>query len=285
MDNARNNLNTKFGGGVHAHYPTMSFEEIKELPVGKIAAEDCALFLWTTFPYIDKQLEVFSAWGFEYPFHGVRKLIKQLYSIVEPLGGIINCHDSSMNFTAMGFSHLMWQGELFQVKFMHNGGENFPSDFLRAECTGRNLGVPTELLVYQNRPIWTFEHATALALVHGIFPRPNDIGFPLEFISKIWKITDAFPMEKSKFIPYWENTEIVCDNENVKCSYYEYKDVLGKKHLLLMASNLSTNEIHDAHFTYGSRKITFLNGTASWKKEAVDFEKYTYFIALADEKE
>ena len=64
--NARNNPNTKFGGGVHAHYPTMSFEEIKELPIEKITAEDCALFLWTTFPYIDKQLEVFSAWGFEY---------------------------------------------------------------------------------------------------------------------------------------------------------------------------------------------------------------------------
>ena len=219
-----------------------------------------------------------------YPFHGVRKLIKQLYSIVEPLGGIINCHDSSMNFSAMGFSHLMWQGELFQVKFMHNGGENFPADFLRAECTGRNFGVPTELLVYQNRPIWTFEHATALALVHGILPRPNDIGFPLEFISKIWEIIDVFPMEKSKFIPYWENTEIFCDNENVKCSYYEYKDVLGKKHLLLMVSNLSTKEIRDAHFTYGSHKITFLNGTASWTKEVVDFEKYTYFIASADEE-
>ena len=64
--NARNNPNTKFGGGVHAHYPTMSFDEIKALPIEKIAAEDCALFLWTTFPYIDKQLEVFSAWGFTY---------------------------------------------------------------------------------------------------------------------------------------------------------------------------------------------------------------------------
>ena len=91
-------------------------------------------------------------------------------------------------------------------------------------------------------------------------------------------------MEKSKFIPYWENKEIVCDNENVKCSYYEYKDVLGKKHLLLMASNLSTKEIQDVHFTYGSHKITFLNGTANWKQEAVDFGKFTYFIVSADEE-
>lgn len=64
--NARNNHNTKFGGGVHSHYPTMSIQEIKELPVPKIADKNCVLFLWTTFPHLKEQMEIFNAWGFEY---------------------------------------------------------------------------------------------------------------------------------------------------------------------------------------------------------------------------
>ena len=43
--NQRNNKKTKFGGGVHAHYPTMSMEEIEKLPIEKLAGKNCALFL------------------------------------------------------------------------------------------------------------------------------------------------------------------------------------------------------------------------------------------------
>jgi len=64
--NARHNHNTRFKGGAMAHYPTMPMKEILALPVESIADENCALFLWTTFPYIDKQLKVFAAWGFRY---------------------------------------------------------------------------------------------------------------------------------------------------------------------------------------------------------------------------
>lgn len=64
--NQRNNKKTKFGGGVHAHYPTMSMEEIEKLPIEKLAGENCALFLWTTFPYLDKQIQLFEKWGFRY---------------------------------------------------------------------------------------------------------------------------------------------------------------------------------------------------------------------------
>ena len=64
--NQRNNKKTKFGGGVHAHYPTMSMEEIKKLPIEKLAGKNCALFLWTTFPYLDKQIQLFEKWGFRY---------------------------------------------------------------------------------------------------------------------------------------------------------------------------------------------------------------------------
>ena len=51
---------------VGAGYPTMRAEQIKALPVGNIAAEDCILFLWTTDAHLPVALEVIKAWGFSY---------------------------------------------------------------------------------------------------------------------------------------------------------------------------------------------------------------------------
>ena len=48
------------------HYPCMSMEEIKNLPVQDIADKDCILFLWCTDPLLNKQIEVIDAWGFTY---------------------------------------------------------------------------------------------------------------------------------------------------------------------------------------------------------------------------
>lgn len=44
----------------------MDIAEIKALPVGQLAAADCALFLWITFPCLYEALDVLDAWGFAY---------------------------------------------------------------------------------------------------------------------------------------------------------------------------------------------------------------------------
>lgn len=49
-----------------AHYPTMSIEEIAQLPIGNIAAKDCLLFMWVTFPTLKQAFQVIDRWGFEY---------------------------------------------------------------------------------------------------------------------------------------------------------------------------------------------------------------------------
>ena len=64
--NSRNNINTRFGGGVFNKYSLMTMEEIKSLPISNLAEENCALFLWCTFPYLDKQIKLFDYWGFRY---------------------------------------------------------------------------------------------------------------------------------------------------------------------------------------------------------------------------
>jgi hypothetical protein len=44
----------------------MTIEDIKALPVVDIAAKDCCLFLWGTWPMLPEVLEVVTAWGFTY---------------------------------------------------------------------------------------------------------------------------------------------------------------------------------------------------------------------------
>jgi N6-adenosine-specific RNA methylase IME4 len=48
------------------HYDTWPLEPIKTLPVQALAANDCALLLWATWPNLDDTLDVIRAWGFEY---------------------------------------------------------------------------------------------------------------------------------------------------------------------------------------------------------------------------
>src|SRR5258708_6095761 len=48
------------------HYPTMSTEEIKAIPVGSIMAKDSVIFMWATTPFLVQALEVIAAWDFKY---------------------------------------------------------------------------------------------------------------------------------------------------------------------------------------------------------------------------
>ncbi len=47
-------------------YDVMDLSDICALPVATIAAKDCILFCWATYPKLPDALEVIKAWGFEY---------------------------------------------------------------------------------------------------------------------------------------------------------------------------------------------------------------------------
>jgi site-specific DNA-methyltransferase (adenine-specific) len=64
--NSRANHKTRFRGGACGHYDLMTMDEIKALPVPQIADDNCALFMWCTFPYLDEQIKLFKHWGFDY---------------------------------------------------------------------------------------------------------------------------------------------------------------------------------------------------------------------------
>jgi len=47
-------------------YDVMNTDDICALPVGKLAAKDCILFMWVTYPKLEEAFEVIKAWGFRY---------------------------------------------------------------------------------------------------------------------------------------------------------------------------------------------------------------------------
>jgi len=47
-------------------YDCMSTTEIASLPVHRLAAPDCILFLWATYPKLPDALQVIAGWGFTY---------------------------------------------------------------------------------------------------------------------------------------------------------------------------------------------------------------------------
>lgn len=53
-------------GGASVHYPTMDMATLKSLPISYIAAENCMLFMWATFPNLPEALDLIAAWGFKY---------------------------------------------------------------------------------------------------------------------------------------------------------------------------------------------------------------------------
>ena len=57
---------TTRGRNVQDYYRTMPLEEIEALPVGRIAARDSVLLMWTTGPFLDRAVGVIEAWGFRY---------------------------------------------------------------------------------------------------------------------------------------------------------------------------------------------------------------------------
>lgn len=219
-----------------------------------------------------------------YPVHAVREVFRALYEIVSSRGGQINLHSSIlMNYTVLPYVHQTWYGEDVQFAVIKGTTEDVDLDYFRAQYCGRNMGVPSEFIVYENKDLWTYENALASCLIHGVLPRPNDINRPLDVMSKIWKIFDSFPIEKAQWCPYWSNGAEVSD-EKVKVSYYGYTTLRGKRQLLVFVANTSAQRWEQV-----SIKLPEPVSTA-WDVEAkqetglvLDLDRFDYKILYMEE--
>lgn len=59
-------FNPKSNKSADLPYNTMKFEDIVNLPIKNLTADNCHLYLWVTNKYLMKAEEVVKAWGFKY---------------------------------------------------------------------------------------------------------------------------------------------------------------------------------------------------------------------------
>lgn len=161
---------------------------------------------------------------YTYPVFAIRNLMKRLCAAVEKRGGTICSHSyGTFPVATMAFSHVMWEGESLQALFMKGALQRVPEGYYRAVYTGRNLGIPVNMLCYSNPPSWTFDEAMSNALPYGIIPKPVDTGEPLEYMSKLWRILDSFDIASAEWRPYFDN-DVEVSTEDVRISYYDSSD-------------------------------------------------------------
>ena len=57
--------------GAGGQYRTMTLDEIRALPIEKLASGDCVLWMWATHPMLPQAIDVMKAWGFPFVTSGV----------------------------------------------------------------------------------------------------------------------------------------------------------------------------------------------------------------------
>src|SRR3990167_6875241 len=53
-------------GNTKYHYPSLSIEEIKKLPIKELKTENAVLFLWVATHFLEESFEIIKTWGMEY---------------------------------------------------------------------------------------------------------------------------------------------------------------------------------------------------------------------------
>lgn len=218
-----------------------------------------------------------------YQIHAMRRLFKRLRREMTARQAMINVHFFSIvNFTALPYIDQAWYGENLQFSLRQGSVEDMALDYFRAEYCGRNMGVPVEFIAYENRPLWNFENAIACSILHGILPRPNDIEHPLDLMSEIWRVIDAFPVDKAEWFPYWKNGVTTSDGK-VKVSYYKYTTLSGKAQLLAFAVNISSKATDGVGFDLNEKVTKVINAITGECVETLGFAPYDYKILYAEQ--
>ena len=202
-----------------------------------------------------------------YPITVLREFTRNLYEFFEARGGIVNTHLSNCcNIPALSFAHLNWDGEHSQTYINAEGLESVPMDYMRAEYSARNFGIPYELLAYTFEN-WSFQDSLSIGMVHGILSRPNDMGYPLELMSLIWKTVDRYDFEQAEWKPYWNN-HVFPPESRVRLSYYETGEE-GRKRYLVFIANPTDDAITDITLKLSDYPVLIFSALQQRNVEAV----------------
>lgn len=181
----------------------------------------------------------------------LRETFKKIYKYAKENDLTIEAHIGFHSLCLYGFYDHSWIGEDIQGALLSGKVTRVPEQLMMAKYTARDIGVPTYTLCYSGEK-WPYESGCGLALLYGSIAKPVDIGAPLEYTSKLWKMFDEFPMEEAEFLPYYNgNNSVFSDNDDVKVSIYEAKDKI-----LAICTSVSTEFNGDVTISGKFDKIT-----------------------------
>ena len=66
-------------GAAEHHYPTMTIDQLCELPIKELGADNSVLFMWVTSPVLDECFEVIRSWGYHYKASFIWDKVKHNY--------------------------------------------------------------------------------------------------------------------------------------------------------------------------------------------------------------
>jgi len=150
-----------------------------------------------------------------------RKLLERIYKIVKsrkPEGQVKLHHSGQMAAPLLAFGTSYWDGEQItgstaKDRFLLDA---LPLDMFRTEFTGRQYGVPAEMLQY--RLPGTHHQKQGLFLLHD-----TTYEGALSWNAKLWRLADEFGYSDATWLPYWSNSESVTVRpEQVKASLYRH---------------------------------------------------------------
>lgn len=162
-----------------------------------------------------------------YPFMAVRKHVKEMYRIVHERGGIIDAHNSSCCIMPLlAFADSCYDGENIQSSFKAGGIDFLSLDGFRAEFMGINYGFVPNFIAYTSEG-YTFEKISALTLLHNVHSRPSKFqstrstAGDVDSASAIWDIFKKYSLDEKKWVPYFENGEMIAEENKVYVSLYK----------------------------------------------------------------
>ncbi len=212
-----------------------------------------------------------------HPVFEIRDFAKKLYRFASERGKTVQFHLSGChNLAAIGFCDSIWDGEVFQRPLLLGELKEMPEEMLRAQFDSSNIGVPMQALCYSNPPVWTFDNAIGMMLLHNCMPKSNDIEEPLEIMSEIWDIYDEFNDGAVDWRPYYNASgRVTCETEDIRISCYEREN----KILAIVATTRADFEGEaeikaELPKIYDAREKTMLSksGEAKVKLHGFDFK-------------
>lgn len=92
--------------GAESQYEVMTIQDIKDLPIKEISAENAILLLWCPSTLLPEGLEVMKEWGFTFKQTHIWVKTKQIKTIIKSIFNISNCIESINSVLGFGLGRL-----------------------------------------------------------------------------------------------------------------------------------------------------------------------------------